>query len=315
MATTKSSFAIAGAGLLAAWSALSLLVTQQERWDGIWSLFQPLPALENLGPFYEFDFLGPIWTINEFLYEPRIGNLTLLELPTTGLLIASVMLIASRAQLLIWVVAGLGTVHILAHVNAGFLWGDAFRSIVIPLIGVILILGAVVTDHLQRQQSITKTASQGGTMTTNNPPEPPDSGDATPPLSPPSFQSGGGDWQEPAFYVQAYGMSGSLVSMSSLQQMARAGTIQPNTMVQHKDSSFPVPANSIPGVFSDKGFMTALILSLFLGSFGIDRFYLGYAGLGVAKLLTLGGCGIWTLIDIILIAVRKVPDSDGRPLS
>ena len=63
-----------------------------------------------------------------------------------------------------------------------------------------------------------------------------------------------------------------------------------------------------------KDFTTALLLSLFLGGFGVDRFYLGYTGLGIAKLFTLGGCGIWALIDFILIASRKIPAADGTPL-
>ncbi len=69
------------------------------------------------------------------------------------------------------------------------------------------------------------------------------------------------------------------------------------------------PANQQP-----KEFMVALLLSIFLGQFGIDRFYMGYVGLGILKLLTGGGCGIWWLIDVILIATDKLPDSQGRPL-
>lgn len=63
-----------------------------------------------------------------------------------------------------------------------------------------------------------------------------------------------------------------------------------------------------------KSFTTAILLSFFLGVIGVDRFYLGHVGLGIGKLLTLGGCGIWALIDFILIATRKVNDSMGRPL-
>ena len=52
---------------------------------------------------------------------------------------------------------------------------------------------------------------------------------------------------------------------------------------------------------------TALILGLFFGVAGIDRFYVGDIGLGVLKLLTFGGLGIWALIDWFLImgAARK----------
>jgi TM2 domain-containing membrane protein YozV len=42
---------------------------------------------------------------------------------------------------------------------------------------------------------------------------------------------------------------------------------------------------------------TALIISIFLGSYGVDRFYIGDTGLGVGKLLTCGGAGIWAIID------------------
>ena len=53
--------------------------------------------------------------------------------------------------------------------------------------------------------------------------------------------------------------------------------------------------------------MVALLLSIFLGSLGIDRFYLGKIGTGILKLITLGAFGIWWLIDLILIATKKMP--------
>ena len=47
-----------------------------------------------------------------------------------------------------------------------------------------------------------------------------------------------------------------------------------------------------------------LIMSIFFGTLGVDRFMMGHIGLGIVKLLTGGGCGIWWVIDLIMIASK-----------
>jgi hypothetical protein len=69
-----------------------------------------------------------------------------------------------------------------------------------------------------------------------------------------------------------------------------------------------------PGLAGRKEWLVALLLSIFLGVLGVDRFYLGHIGLGIAKLLTAGGCGIWYIIDIILIATGSLKDAQGQEL-
>ena len=61
--------------------------------------------------------------------------------------------------------------------------------------------------------------------------------------------------------------------------------------------------------------LTLLLISIFLGEFGIDRFYVGKVGTGILKLLTLGGCGIWWVIDIITITSNKFTDSNGNVIT
>lgn len=98
-----------------------------------------------------------------------------------------------------------------------------------------------------------------------------------------------------------------------LAGLVRSGQVKPETQIRTQSSNW-FPVSQVPGLFSDKEWLTALLISLFVGGLGIDRFYLGYTGLGVAKLLTCGGLGIWSLIDLVLIAMRKLPDSNGVPL-
>lgn len=65
---------------------------------------------------------------------------------------------------------------------------------------------------------------------------------------------------------------------------------------------------------SEKSFVAALLLCFFLGSLGIHRFYVGKVGTGILQLLTLGGLGIWALIDMVIIIVSKFKDKQGLPI-
>ena len=65
----------------------------------------------------------------------------------------------------------------------------------------------------------------------------------------------------------------------------------------------------------ERKWIVALLLAWFLGVFGVHRFYTGHTGLGIVQLLTLGGCGVWALIDFIFIAIGSYRDADGKALS
>ncbi len=71
--------------------------------------------------------------------------------------------------------------------------------------------------------------------------------------------------------------------------------------------------NAAPQV-GEKGFVPAILLCFFLGGLGLHRFYVGKIGTGILMLLTLGGLGIWVIIDFVMIVIGKFTDKEGRAL-
>lgn len=117
------------------------------------------------------------------------------------------------------------------------------------------------------------------------------------------------------YVVQRMGSEDGPFTAVELQAQARSGMLKSTALVKRGDGTGTwFQAAEVPGVFSDKDWLTAVLLSLFVGILGIDRFYLGYTGLGILKLITCGGLGIWALIDLILIVMGRLPDANGLPL-
>ena len=66
---------------------------------------------------------------------------------------------------------------------------------------------------------------------------------------------------------------------------------------------------------SEKDWLVTLLLCLIFGALGVHRFYAGKIGTGILQLITLGGCGIWTLIDLIMIITGSFTDKNGNKIT
>ncbi|WP_340537718.1 NINE protein [Nocardioides sp. GXZ039] len=176
------------------------------------------------------------------------------------------------------------------------------------------------------EDPLAKQPPEGENPYPQQPPPPSYGGEQGPPGAPAYGQPNAGYGQPNAgygqvgaptgpFYISAFGGEQGPLELGQLAQMAVAGTLKGDTMVRTGENPNWFPAKQVPGLYSDKDWLTALLLSVLVGGFGVDRFYLGYTGLGILKLVTCGGAGIWAIIDLVLIAMRKLPDANGRPLA
>ena len=92
--------------------------------------------------------------------------------------------------------------------------------------------------------------------------------------------------------------------------------IVPSAPAVPKPIDIAAPAQKpAPSTDVSQRWLVALLLCLFLGVFGGHRFYVGKIGTGIAMLLTLGGCGLWVLVDLILIISGKFADSKGNVIA
>jgi len=99
--------------------------------------------------------------------------------------------------------------------------------------------------------------------------------------------------------------------IKKLNELLQDGVLTQEEFDKQKDKL--LSSNSISS--SQQDWLVALLLCFFIGVIGAHRFYFGKIGTGLLMVFTLGGLGIWTFIDLILIIVGKFKNKDGEVLS
>lgn len=110
-------------------------------------------------------------------------------------------------------------------------------------------------------------------------------------------------------------MSQTMPPLAANQQFCRScGQIISSLAPSCPHCGAPTGVQVTPAGASPKLRLVALLLCLLVGMLGVHRFYVGKIGTGILELITLGGLGIWVLVDLILIIVGAFKDKEGRPV-
>ena len=107
--------------------------------------------------------------------------------------------------------------------------------------------------------------------------------------------------------------------MSNAEELAKYKKLLDDRVITQEDFNKKkeelLNRNESSGLTTDNTWLVTLLLCLFVGFLGIHRFYVGKSGTGFLQIITLGGLGIWVLIDLIMIVMGKFTNKEGNFIS
>jgi TM2 domain-containing membrane protein YozV len=133
-----------------------------------------------------------------------------------------------------------------------------------------------------------------------------------PPYQEPNQQSGQYPGSQP--YQQPGQYPGSQPYQQPGYQQPQQGYQQPYQQPGYQQPYQQPVVAPVMVAGQQKDWLTTLLLCIFVGYLGVHSFYTGKTLFGVLQLITIGGCGIWTLVDLIMIITDNYRDGNGLPL-